>query len=96
MGTRQMSYRQWMSEIAPAVPLNLVHRVLNLQPEEVAHDASTGKLPVQTFRAGDGRVFQMVRLQDAMTYRRSPLTIKGMARAVEAMINEDAPSRRAA
>jgi len=93
-----MSYRQWMREISPAIPLNMVHRVLHVTAEEVNHDAMAGKLPIQTFRASDGRVFQMVRLGDAVAYKRSPLTLRGMAKAVDAMINQDdvATRRRAA
>lgn len=50
------------------------------------------ELPVQTFRAENGRVFRMVRLHDIQVYGKNPLTLERVARAVAGMLYESGHS----
>jgi len=96
MQGNKQSYRQWMQLIAPAVPLDLVPQISGRSRAEVMQDIQSQRMPVQTFRAQDGRVFRMVRLKDLVTQEYGKITLKGMARAMESLMDQPAANRRAA
>ena len=93
MAGKQQTFQQWYSQLGEAMPLGLVPRVLKTTPEQVAGYVRRGALPVHTFRASDGRVLRYVRLRDVFLLGKNPLTLRGMARALQMMAEQPAASR---
>ena len=56
--------------------------------DDVARSVSRGDLDVFTFRGDDARLYRMVRLADVERVSRNPLTLKGMARALDRMLRQ--------
>ena len=96
MTTRSTTFKKWYAELGEAVPVGLVPELLNIPWQQVAGAIRRGELPVYTFRADNGRVFRMVRLLDLQLYRKNPLTVQGMARALAAMMHstQHGPAKR--
>ncbi len=89
-----MSYKQWRNKLGAAVPLNLLPEVMRRPRTEVAALIRRKEIQVHTFKFPDGRVVRLVRLFDIMKFGHNPLTIDGMARALETIVSQ--PKRQAA
>ena len=86
----QMTMSQWRQRLGDAVELEQAPRKLGMPSMQVLRAVNTGKVPLHTFRAADGRVFRMVRTRDLEQYRAQPavqptITIQGMKAAFKQM-----------
>lgn len=65
----QMTMGQWRSKLGDAVALEQAPRQTGLTSMQVLRAVKTGKVPLHTFRAADGRVFRMVKTRDLQQYQ---------------------------
>ena len=70
----QMTMGQWRSRLGEAIALEQAPRQSGLTSMQVLRAVKTGKIPLHTFRAADGRVFRMVKTSDLQAYRSRPKT----------------------
>lgn len=68
----QMTMGQWRSKLGEAVALEQAPRQSGLTSMQVLRAVKTGKVPLHTFRAADGRIFRMVKTSDLQAYRARP------------------------
>ncbi|MFK7788100.1 MAG: hypothetical protein AB8C95_01235, partial [Phycisphaeraceae bacterium] len=64
----QMTMGQWRSRLGEAVALEQAPKQSGLTSMQVLRAVKTGKVPLHTFRAADGRVFRMVKTRDLQAY----------------------------
>ncbi len=86
----QMSLGQWRKRLGDAVALDDAPKQLGIPSMQVLRAVNTGKVPLHTFRAADGRVFRMVRTRDLERYTAQPtqqpvITMQGMKAAFREM-----------
>jgi len=65
----QMTMGQWRSKLGDAVALEQAPKHSGMSSMQVLRGVKTGKLPLHTFRAADGRVFRMVKTRDLQAYQ---------------------------
>ncbi len=65
----QMTMGQWRSKLGEAVALEQAPKQSGLSSMQVLRAVKTGKVPLHTFRAADGRVFRMVKTRDLQAYQ---------------------------
>lgn len=65
----QMTMGQWRSKLGEAVALEHAPKQTGLTSMQVLRAVKTGKVPLHTFRAADGRVFRMVKTRDLEAYQ---------------------------
>lgn len=65
----RMTMGQWRSRLGDAVPLEQAPRQFGLSSMQVLRAVKTGKVPLHTFRAADGRVFRMIKTRDLQQYQ---------------------------
>ena len=65
----QMTMGQWRSKLGDAVALEQAPKQTGLTSMQVLRAVKTGKVPLHTFRAADGRVFRMVKTRDLQQYQ---------------------------
>ena len=65
----RMTMGQWRSRLGDAVALEQAPRLTGMSSMQVLKAVKTGKVPLHTFRASDGRVFRMVKTRDLQAYR---------------------------
>lgn len=71
----QMTMGQWRRRLGDAVELEQAPKHSGMTSMQVLRAVKTGKVPLHTFRAADGRVFRMVKTHDLQTYQsQSPET----------------------
>jgi len=68
----QMTMGQWRSRLGEAVALEQAPKQSGLTSMQVLRAVKTGKVPLHTFRAADGRVFRMVKTRDLQAYQSRP------------------------
>ncbi len=94
MARRAISFRAWHRDLGPAVPLRVVPDLLRTSPDRVRRLVEQGVLSVHTFPARDARRLRYVTLADLRSAvrltqtRATGLTIDGMRRAVEQMLDD--------
>lgn len=86
----KMTLGQWRAQLGDAVPVDLAPGQLGIHAMQLLKGINTGKVPLHTFRAGDGRVFRMVKTRDVIAYRDSAgakpvITMEGMKAAFKEM-----------
>lgn len=92
----RMTMGQWRDRLGDAVPLEEAPRKAGMASMQVVRAVNSGKVPLHTFRAADGRVFRMVRTRDLEAYKSQPaaaatttpkpaITIEGMKAAFKQM-----------
>ena len=87
----RMTLGQWRQRLGDAVALEEAPKQLGMASMQVLRAVNTGKVPLHTFRAADGRVFRMVRTRDLEQYKALPtaaqptITIDGMKAAFRQM-----------
>ena len=65
----QMTMGQWRKQLGDAVELERAPHQLGLPAMQLLRAVKTGKVPLHTFRAADGRVFRMVKTRDVQQYQ---------------------------
>ncbi len=65
----QMTMGQWRSRLGDAVAFEQAPKQFGLTSMQVLRAVKTGKVPLHTFRASDGRVFRMVKTRDVQQYQ---------------------------
>ena len=65
----QMTMGQWRQRLGDAVALEQAPRQFGLTSMQMLRAVKTGKVPLHTFRAADGRVFRMVKTRDLQAYQ---------------------------
>lgn len=91
MAGRQMSFRRWREQLGEAITIEEAASAFRLTLPEIGAAARRGRLPVYAFRAQDGRVFRLIRVDDLLNYQQrrarlaEGLSLEGMRRAFEAM-----------
>ena len=65
----RMTMGQWRSRLGDAVALEQAPRQSGMSSMQVLRAVKTGKVPLHTFRAADGRVFRMVKTRDLQAYQ---------------------------
>jgi|GEM_PF-2053690 len=65
----QMTMGQWRKQLGEAVELERAPYKLGLPAMQLLRAVKTGKVPLHTFRAADGRVFRMVKTRDVQQYQ---------------------------
>jgi len=65
----QMTMGQWRRRLGDAVELEQAPRHSGMSSMQVLRAVKTGKVPLHTFRAADGRVFRMVKTRDLQAYQ---------------------------
>lgn len=65
----KMTMGQWRSKLGDAVALEQAPKQFGLTSMQVLRAVKTGKVPLHTFRASDGRVFRMVKTRDLQQYQ---------------------------
>ena len=65
----QMTMGQWRNRLGEAVSLEQAPKQSGLSSMQVLRAVKTGKVPLHTFRAADGRVFRMVKTRDLQAYQ---------------------------
>lgn len=86
----KMTLGQWRQTLGDAVALEEAPARLNVPAMQLLRGVNTGKVPLYTFRAADGRVFRMVKASDVKQYQASAaakpvITIDGMKAAFKQM-----------
>lgn len=87
----RMTLGQWRQQLGDAVHLEEAPRKLGLPSMQLLRGVNTGKVPLHTFRAADGRIFRMVKTRDVQAYRNSDaaakpvITMEGMKAAFKEM-----------
>lgn len=87
----QMTMGQWRQRLGEAVALEEAPKKLGMPSMQVVRAVNSGKVPLHTFRAADGRVFRMVRTRDLEHYKTKPaaeqptITMDGMKAAFKQM-----------
>lgn len=82
---------QWREKLGDAVALEDAPHKLGMPSMTLLKAVKTGKVPLHTFRAADGRVFRMVKTRDVQQYQAKPpadqpaITIEGMKAAFKEM-----------
>ena len=82
----QMTMGQWRKQLGDAVELERAPHQLGLPAMQLLRAVKTGKVPLHTFRAADGRVFRMVKTRDVQQYQANaaPAPSPGPAPAAQA------------
>ena len=65
----RMTMGQWRQRLGDAVALEQAPQQSGLTSMQVLRAVKTGKVPLHTFRAADGRVFRMVKTRDLQAYQ---------------------------
>ena len=65
----QMTMGQWRKQLGEAVAFERAPHQLGLPAMQLLRAVKTGKVPLHTFRAADGRVFRMVKTRDVQQYQ---------------------------
>ena len=65
----RMTMGQWRQRLGDAVALEQAPKQSGLTSMQVLRAVKTGKIPLHTFRAADGRVFRMVKTRDLKAYQ---------------------------
>ena len=65
----RMTMGQWRQRLGDAIALEQAPRQSGLTSMQVLRAVKTGKVPLHTFRATDGRVFRMVKTRDLQAYQ---------------------------
>ncbi|MBI1336457.1 MAG: hypothetical protein GC164_05790 [Phycisphaera sp.] len=91
---RRLTMKQWRQRLGETIPLGLAPDALRLSVRDVRRAIHARELPVYTFHATDGRVFRVVRVRDVLMFRRNPLTLKRMTRAMESLLKQPATLTR--
>lgn len=65
----QMTMGQWRQRLGDAVALEQAPKQTGLTSMQVLRAVKTGKVPLHTFKASDGRVFRMVKTRDLQAYQ---------------------------
>ncbi|MGB1124228.1 MAG: hypothetical protein ACPG4Q_03400 [Phycisphaeraceae bacterium] len=65
----QMTMGQWRRRLGDAVALEQAPLHSGMSSMQVLRGVKTGKVPLHTFRAADGRVFRMVKTRDLQAYQ---------------------------
>ena len=65
----RMTMGQWRQRLGDAVALEHAPKQSGLTSMQVLRAVKTGKVPLHTFRAADGRVFRMVKTRDLQAYQ---------------------------
>ncbi|MEM6260072.1 MAG: hypothetical protein AAGI37_17495 [Planctomycetota bacterium] len=65
----RMTMGQWRRRLGEAVALEEAPKLSGLSSMQVLRAVKTGKVPLHTFRAADGRVFRMVKTRDLQAYQ---------------------------
>jgi hypothetical protein len=60
---------QWRTKLGDAIELEQAPKHSGLTSMQVLRAVKTGKVPLHTFRAADGRVFRMVKTRDLQAYQ---------------------------
>lgn len=81
---------QWRQQLGDAVPLEEAPRRLGVNSMQLLRAVKTGKVPLHTFRAADGRVFRMVKTADVQAFLaegelKPVITMEGMKAAFKEM-----------
>lgn len=91
MKLQKMTFRQWHATLRDPVHAEFVPEMLGISRDEFLRAAREGRLPIRTFRAGDGRVFRMVEMPYIRLYGKNPLltreqVLRGFARLINQRI----------
>ncbi|MFN3165998.1 MAG: hypothetical protein ACE37H_02925 [Phycisphaeraceae bacterium] len=81
----RMTMGQWRERLGDAVSLDEAPRQMGMASMQVVRAVNSGKVPLHTFRAADGRVFRMVRTRDLEAYKSQPATTPKPAITMEGM-----------
>lgn len=65
----RMTMGQWRSRLGDVVALEQAPKQTGLTSMQVLRAVKTGKVPLHTFRAADGRVFRMIKTRDLQAYQ---------------------------
>lgn len=65
----RMTMGQWRQRLGDAVALEQAPRQFGLTSMQMLRAVKSGKVPLHTFRAADGRVFRMVKTRDLQAYQ---------------------------
>lgn len=65
----RMTMGQWRSKLGDAISLEQAPKQFGLTSMQMLRAVKTGKVPLHTFRASDGRVFRMVKARDVQQYQ---------------------------
>lgn len=65
----RMTMGQWRSRLGDAIALEQAPKQFGLTSMQMLRAVKTGKVPLHTFRASDGRVFRMVKARDVQQYQ---------------------------
>ena len=65
----RMTMGQWRQRLGDAVALEQAPKQFGLTSMQMLRAVKTGKVPLHTFRAADGRVFRMVKTRDLQAYQ---------------------------
>ena len=89
----RMSLSQWRQRLGDAVPLEEAPKTLGMPSMQVLRAVNSGKVPLHTFRAADGRVFRMVKTRDLDRYKdqagaKPVITMEGMKAAFKEMAEQ--------
>ncbi|MEM7681731.1 MAG: hypothetical protein AAF288_07230 [Planctomycetota bacterium] len=93
MHKRATTLGEWVRELGASAPLDEVAVALKLPEAAIRQAVRDGRLRVSTFRSGDGRVFQRVRMADyaafAKRVKAKPvITMEGLGRAFRQMAEQ--------
>ncbi|MEO0475422.1 MAG: hypothetical protein AAF085_05525 [Planctomycetota bacterium] len=67
----RMTMGQWRQRLGDAIALEQAPMQSGLTSMQVLRAVKTGKVPLHTFRAADGRVFRMVKTRDLQAYQQA-------------------------
>ncbi|MEM9345752.1 MAG: hypothetical protein AAGB26_03950 [Planctomycetota bacterium] len=82
----RMTMGQWRRRLGEAVALEEAPKLSGLSSMQVLRAVKTGKVPLHTFRAADGRVFRMVKTRDLQAYQaQAPALTPGQSSTAEHM-----------
>lgn len=65
----QMTMRQWRRRLGEVIALEQAPTQSGLTSMQVLRAVKSGKVPLHTFKASDGRVFRMVKTRDLQAYQ---------------------------
>lgn len=63
-----MTMGQWRRRLGEAIALEQAPTQSGLSSMQVLRAVKTGKVPLHTFKAADGRIFRMVKTRDLQAY----------------------------